>query len=464
MRLRRGGIPWCGEGEEISLSQLHRNLSTDNPGVRARIDAHLLGPILDRDDTFHYHNLPDLTRFFRKAITTGIWNDNMVSCIMQSTFVNQKKNKVYTGPNRLIERAALVNTLHGLLLGLYPYNTKHMTWDHRVKIVKCVREAMLQKDFVQTNYCLIQLSVSEYLNNVISDFCPVEEELLERTNQLRFSINQQCEQFRVMAACVILDEAPIWAKLNSIAESCFLPIVRLLKSNQKKMVKSCTSLNKNVQNFQTVMQFPRIILSSSPMAQLSLLFSYMSFEELQSIESIIGCINISMLPKDVVDKHLKLLEETSACTIYQKSKSHLHVCFPCAMRYKSKLDAQKFAYNCKSDKVQCSTCSAESICVNMIGRVLTVKNVSYYLCTGCLKLCVWKDGLDLCSVCKPCTNQKMDICIACSKRTYEIFRKVIDIDCLQIMDIPLCFKHSKNFSQCYNMVFDMDTFMKQLRA
>lgn len=464
MRLRRGGIPWCGEGEEISLSQLHRNLSTDNPGVRARIDSHLLGPVLDRNDTFHYHNLPDLTRFFRNAITTGTWNDNMVSCIMQSTFVNQKKNKVCTGPNRLTERTALINTLHGLLLGLYPYNTKHMTWDHRAKIVKSLREAMLQKDFVQKNYCLIQLSVSEYLNNVIPDFCPVEEQLLERSNQLRFSINQQCEQFRVMSASIILDESPFWTKLNNLAESCFSPIVRLLKTHQKKLVKSCTTSCKNFQKFDTIMQFPRIMLSSTPMAQLSLLYSYMSFEELQSIESIMGCINISMLPKDVVEKHTKLLENTGGCSIYQKSKSHLHVCFPCAMRYKSKLDAQKFAYNCKSEMVQCSTCSAESICVNMIGRVLTVKGVSYYLCTGCLKLCTWKDCIDLCSACKPSTSQKMDVCIACTKRTYEIFRQVIDIDCLQIVDIPLCFKHSKNFAQCHNMVFDMYTFMKQLQT
>jgi len=185
---------------------LHGLLKTDCGAARARIDAHLLACwvsakspdpwlVLARSDTFHYHNLPDLSPYLRQALSSGDWSSNVVCSFMAVYCLQLKKQKRVFQSTALGERAALSNILHCLLLGLCPYNTSCMDFRQRVLITGELREVLVsdrQLEFILENDSLIQFAVVEYLANVLPDFLPVEDALLVRGVQSRFSVNQVC--------------------------------------------------------------------------------------------------------------------------------------------------------------------------------------------------------------------------------------------------------------------------------
>ena len=462
----------------------------DQSAARATIDAHLLACyvsrsnpdpmlVLPRDLTYHYYNLPDLTHYMRAGLVTGEWSSNLVRSFMAVYCLQLKKIKRSYTSTKLVERSALINLLHGLMLGLYPYNTRHGTFQYRVFVAGSLRSIATGEGalgFIESHEYLFQFAMIEYMANVVPDFCPVEELFLLRDAQYRFNVNQVCETFRVSALPIVEGGGcNAWSEINDLAASLLHALYRQLKvSNLKICRRQCTQrVNLSLVNelskdslFSTVMDMPYMPVTSLNMiSQIKLLCPDLSFRQLQAIEYFWEIVMISMLPSNVISMQRALLEERGSCELLQKSMQCIYVCLPCALRTKGSVLNQKFAFDCIQQKMHCAACSRMVAPIQLMGRVLSVKNVSYYLCCGCLRPTVWQGDLTVCDACRKgeppqCTST----CVACKRKAVEVIHKVLDLNSLRITYTPLCFAHAKSSILTHSTVYDLDSLMVELSA
>jgi len=430
--------------------------------------------VLQAQDTYHYHNLPDLTRYLRQALSDGDWSTNIVCAFMAVYCLQLKKQKRVFEQTKLMERAALVNLLHGLLLGLYPYNTRHLPFDCRVRIAGELRQVLVggaPLQFLLDNEALIQFAVVEYMSNVVSDFCPVEESMLVRGPQSRFSINQACENFRAQLSAADLQD--LWPSLNAVAATNLPALYRQLKISNLKLGKRHTSqrMSPHIMStlsqdgfFENILRMPSMPVTSTNMiAQIKLMCPDMEFLELQTVEYFWENVFMSNLPRQMVEVHRDLLAMHGACETYQRAVQLMHVCLPCALKSKASVLKQKFAYNCNERHVQCATCSKVVVPIHMLGRALTIRDSTYYLCGGCLQPTLWRGSIFKCANCEPHPEpQNMAQCVACSKKAIETIHKVIDLDALRITYTPLCFQHAKACVLSQSTVYDTQSLMREL--
>ena len=458
--------------------------------ARATIDAHLLACYVSRSNpdpllvlpralTYHYHNLPNLTYYMRLGLVSGDWGSDIVRSFMAVYCLQVKKIKRSYATTSLVERTAMVNLLHGFLMGLYPYNTRHGTFEYRVFVAGSLHSISTGDsvlDFIEGHESLFQFAMIEYLSNVVPDFCPVEEGFLLRDAQYRFNVNQVCENCRSSALPIVQQGgADVWSRLNELAGSMLHALYRQLKVSNLKLNRRQDTQRVNLslvmeisENglFDKIMGMPYMPVTSPNMInQIKLLCPDLSFRQLQAVEYFWEIMMISVLPKNVLDMQLGVLEKFGSCELLQRSMQCVHVCLPCALKTKGTVLSQKFAYDSIHDRMHCAACSKIVAPINLLGRVLSVKNVSYYLCCGCLQPVVWRGDLTVCGGCKKHEPQKCtSTCVACKRKAVEVIHKVLDLDSLQITYTPLCYTHSKSSVLSHSTVYDLKSLMTELEA
>ena len=472
-----GGVPWSeGESKPTTITkhvaELHEALSSDRASVRTQIDAHLLAfyvdgknpnpmLVLKNEDVYHYTALPDLMRYMRDSIANNDWTQTAVAVLMAPFCLQIKRqmNKQTPAKSTRSERVAIINLLHGLLLGLYPYNLKHMTFDHRVKIAGEMHRVMTsdsarQTRFIVDNEPLLLFAMIEYLSNVIPDFCPVEERLLIRSIQCRYSLNQICETFRASCMDVILKPGRMqWAAINDLATAQLPVLLRQLKINNQKFCRRpyvCPRIPQSVWStltecYDTLMGM-RHVAGCNMIAQIKIINPDLSFDELQAVEYFWNNVFTSVLPGNIIMQQMEALDRVGSCSVHQASFMRIHVCLLCALKTKTSILSQKFAFNCTSSTLQCATCSRVATPVHMLGRVLRVKSHSYYLCTSCLKPALWEAGSSF-HTCKNCIQQQqpqnMATCAICDHKAVDAAANILHIETLKMVRVPLCSLHAR---------------------
>lgn len=121
-------------------------------------------------------------------------------------------------------------------------------------------------------------------------------------------------------------------------------------------------------------------------------------EILQGADLLQRHISIHPLPRQVVDlqrESLWILH--SACSRRVHAASHIYFCIACAMAGKGL--HVKMRMHSVTGELFCMACPSAGtiVTVNMIGVILKVCSVAYYLCPCCTVLRTWRgDGYDLC--------------------------------------------------------------------
>lgn len=461
------------------------NLKKDDGRFRLQIDSYLIASwvnpiqinphlVLNLNDTYHYHNLPDLTMYLRVALSKNNWNESLIAGYLSVFCLQIKKHKRTISNSKPHEQAAIVNMMHGTLLGLYPYNVRHLTFEQRVHIAGELRRVLTSDNiqaFLNDNENLIQLCIIEYLVNVICDFCPVEEQIFFKHTQARFSINQIYENFRSNITSM---QTICFYELNNMASIQLTTVFRQLKSNITKLsrkqhvIRIPAQIMQTLSNhsiFEKIMQLPKICyVENNWIAQIKTFCPYMSFDELQSVEFIWTNVHVTNLPQILVDAQRQHLRKYGSCTILTQRLQHMAVCLPCALKSKNDILKQQFAFNCVTSKLQCATCSQNAYMVNMMGRALCIRNKVYYMCAGCLQFTTWHG--QSCFQCDQCTIEAKPepcvTCIACKRKSLEVIHKVLDVDNLVIIDTPLCYQHAKPSIMSKNTIYDIKMLSEEL--
>lgn len=393
-----------------------------------------------------------------------------------SVFVLQvKKHKKIFNMSNLCQRTALINILHGLLLGLYPFNLKPVKFENKVRIVAEINKLFMQNspiEFILNHESLISIAMIEYLSNVLPDFWIVEHAILIKTQHSRLNINQICESFRGTVENYY-DNKNFWTQLNSTAQNMLPALHRQLKLNNNKILKKnfnyriSSKILKHINDnniCEKIMNLP--VLNKNCMnvvSQIKILCPDFCFDDLQSVEAFWTNVRVFPASQILFEQQQKILANYNHCDIFKKSLSSFHVCFQCALKPNSCAFQQKFAYNCIENKLLCTACSKEAIQVNLVGKILCIAENSFFLCNSCLEVTKW-DGLHY--NCLQCRQKNMHVkamisCYFCHKKTYEITHKVINVENLSIEYIPLCFLHTKTYITSSSTVYDLHSLKKE---
>lgn len=489
VRLKHGGLLCGGEGcfspSKERLQWLQLNLAS-NIDLQHEINRYLIASyvnfhnpptyaVLNITDTFHYFNLPNLFSFLQKSLANGNWNTNIISSFMAVFVLQIKKNKRVFNTSNLCQRTALINILHGLLLGLYPFNLKTVKFANKVKIVGAINKLFMCNSpiqFILNHESLISVAMIEYLSNVLADFWTVEHAILIKTQHSRLNINQICESFRVNVE-TFYDNENFWTQLNTSAQNLLPALHRQLKLNNNKIMKKNfnyripSKILKHINDQDlctTILNLPVLNKNCiNVVSQIKIMCPEFGFDDLQSVEAFWTHIRVFPSSKILFEQQKEVLEKYNYCDIFKHSLSSFHICVQCALKPNSCAFQQKFAYNCMDKKLMCTSCSREAVNVNLVGKVLCIADNSFFLCKSCLAVMKW-DGVHYnCQACRPKNlhTKNMMTCFFCHKKTYEITHKVINTETLSIEYIPLCFLHTKTYITSSSTVYDLHSLKKE---
>lgn len=466
--------------------------------MRPLIDAHLLASaadpaspsplrILRPADAFHYHNLPNLVPFLRRYLVSQAWEEDLLGSLMSPfcLHINRSLRPHEPVPSTPATETTALNLLHGLLLGLYPYNVRQPGYDTRVRVVRWVRAAMCapsRADCLRAHESLLGLAAVEYLANVVCDFCPVEEALLVRTQASRFTLNNMCDGFRSELITLVDEEqrkghgddgdAAFFSELEKRAAVVLAAVQRQLKLCNHRPCKRAAprALTRRIPPalLGAILDAPVLGVGcgANSAAQIKLMCPGFEYADIQAMEFVWSNLAMHMLPASIHQRQSEALERHGSCEQLQGALITIHICVACAMSHKGCVLQHRCSYKCDMDTLHCTTCKGPMQSVRLLGRVLRVRQASYCLCPTCLRPVRW-DQIPLpntCARCTPPAEIAPRCCSVCDSRNIATVREVVDCERLEFVRVPLCHRHAKRcMTSRTSAVYDIRGLEEEMR-
>lgn len=428
-------------------------------------------------------NLPDLVYILRQRLVRGSWLNSLQETVCRYTIPGMQKSRWVTrqrkppvshsnaktlggAPGRSNQRnianvaqnmddtvldetdaslsSVYINTLFGLLLGLYPKCSKRPGFTMRVRIVRAVRALLsssvkVQTSFILKHVSLVRLSMVEYFANIIDLYCPVEYQLLQRHVDVDAYVNlcrSSCDLFRVNNLSEGIQQQkhnePLdWTMLDQLAYKMTDKIIRSTRVDTKlvnyvavhhksikKLVGSDVYKNsESCDQFLTLVKqcavacwhddysylYERMIDEANSKMASSVTSTAM--DQNIVISDVHSIVRIHMLPANFVRLQVETLRE-----LYKHDKVQLlvlskkRICLHCLLRIAPKqfVLEEKINGNIRmhldTDKVFCNRCMSDKhiIDIDLIGRLLRINQQYLYLCVECGAMHEWQaDGCDL---------------------------------------------------------------------
>lgn len=458
------------------VDSLHGKLKLD-PTIRREIDRYLFAfgsdfsrpvswMVLQIEDTFCYENLPDIMRLFRISFQASCPDPNIQKIFNLFLFGKRYKRCSSNTASTAQVMSATINILHGLMLGLYPFNVRHMSFEHRVKIVWTLRNLMCAKQehrirFIESHSFLFTLALIEYFVNVIPEFSPVEWNLMNITTLQVSNCNSICDDFRNHIECLILPEIS-WDKCEAHAKQCVSSVVKYFRQGKyfQQSIWRKQVLMDTVKYIPLALQSH--VLSHPQPGQIAAMLKHnytdMSYTEAEAVEEIWNTVFIRNLPYRILEDQMKVLEKYgSVCQLLERRMLTKYMCLRCAL-LKSDILTANVRYDCRNDTVVCDTCKHETIRINVLGRVLYVRNNVYVMCPLCLQLKLWNSEC----VCQHRhKNKKVEGCFVCFSKNVVNKKHIVDYWNLDLKEICFCLRHSSSLVLSPSSVFDMTELKRQ---
>ena len=280
------------------IDELHLRLKHDY-NTRWEIDCFLLAlyhdpvrprhwMVLDITDTYHYHNLPDIIFLIRNTLI-GLcctpWLQRLFNVFLCG---KRYRRLISTSTSSCQLTAAVINTLHGLLLGLYPFNERRSDLDKRVCLAGKMHVLLTSGNhvrFITDHPNLICLGLIEYILNVVHDFCPVEWSLLSISTGTRSQCLATIETFRESHVNPAAEQSNFWEQLEPAAASMVCCLVKFFKDTALYQHKPRGTLSTGmVVHLQLAPTTRMIHNSSSIFGQLRCALPEIQFDESEALE------------------------------------------------------------------------------------------------------------------------------------------------------------------------------------
>ena len=426
-------------------------------------------------------NLPDIVYILRQRLIRGSWANSMQETVCRYTIPGMQKSRwvtrqrkppaaqTSTQMNRFTTgtgsskaenstgssfddtdaslTAVYINTMLGLLLGLYPKCSKRPGFTMRVRIVRAVRALLTSPTHIQTAFILrhvslVRLALVEYFANVLDLYCPVEYQLLQNHVDVDAYVNlcrSSCDLFRVNNLSEGMQthqhNDPLdWDKLDQLAYKMTDKIIRSTRVETKlvnyvsvhhKSIKKMVSSNvyKQRASCDEFLSLVKGCAVASWHDDHSYLYQRMLVEATNSnntdglglmdssldlnmvVSDVHSLLHTSMLPANFIRAQvetLRKLYEFDTVPLLVVSKKR--ICLQCLLRIAPKqfvLEEKingNVRMNLETDEVFCNRCmsNAHIINIDLIGRLLRINQQYLYICLECGGVHDWKaDGCDL---------------------------------------------------------------------
>jgi hypothetical protein len=426
-------------------------------------------------------NLPDLVYILRQRLIRGSWANSLQETVCRYTIPGMQKSRWVTrqrkSPAAQYKQTAsesskfksnkgaagarsfddttnddtdgslsgvYINTMLGLLLGLYPRCSKRPGFTMRIRIVRAVRALLtssvkIQTDFIVRHVSLVRLSMVEYFANVLELYCPVEYKLLQRHVDVDAYVNlcrSSCDLFRVNNLSEGVQQQqhnkPLdWGMLDQLAYKMTDKIIRSTRvetklvnyvgvhhKSIKKLVTSDLYKNReSCDQFLSLVKgcavacwhddhsylYQRMLAQADSDVSNRLVTTALDLNLV--ISDVHSVIRIYMLPANFIRAQIETLRK-----LYEHDRVKLlvlskkRICLQCILRIAPKqfVLEEKINGNIRmhldTDKVFCNRCMSDAhiIDIDLIGRLLRINQQYLYLCVECGAMHEWKaDGCDL---------------------------------------------------------------------
>lgn len=498
---------FCPQNKALDkrIRDLHTRLMQGQPGVQTQIDRYLylvymLRNGLQENDslkkvplsffvTHHtltpqYGTLPDLTRIIRSGIFTQNWKLSTFHILLQNSIPCLKKSRlfhtVFQSENPGTDVVACVNMLHGTLLGLYPDNTKYPTFNVRTEIVGQLHGIMTsplrkQQDFLHRNINIVRLSFMEYFVNVCTDFLPAEYEYFSKIRGMQEYFNickSTCDNFRQETLQLSHFKQTDWPTLNAKAlvlidrctRTCKLKIYKpdaniqvLLLGNQELDKRVSLKMSSVLRD----MKPPDIAVALNT----HICYGNISFQVLNNairsdsrlcniIQQVHQNIQCFPLPTNLMKLQIQqLFQLSSHCLHHIDNVSKMYVCLHCTNKPKADPLKKELRMCMQTCEFTCSNCKNGNtvLPINMLGRLLLIKNSFYYLCPFCTRVHQWNGtGMEFTRPHEDCVldfvstrrNKKVKVdCVRCQRNSNGQPLVLFDRNQERMITAYLCSRH-----------------------
>ena len=447
--------------------------------MRGQLDCYLLAidynrknppqwMVLDYADTFHYWNLPDIVRVVRQTLI-GLCPCQYIQKLFNMFLCGKRYRRLISTNDMGCQlSAAMVNILHGLVLGLYPFNERRLDLEKRAWLAGRMRELLASNQHVQfitSHPQLMCLALIEYIVNVVDDFCPVEWGLIGVTPSGKSQCLSACEMFREAVVAVAINvrvsSDVFWAKLESESAAVVNSLVKFFKSatfyqHHPRLI----SLHA-VEHLDMAISSNVIHNSASLFGQLKAAYPSITYREAESMEEIWTTVYMRRLPAYTTMKQMATLNKAVVCEFRERELYTFPICLACCLK---RVDVLKgmFRYDCVSCDLVCNECMTPKnvVHVNLLGRVLYVRDRVVVLCDQCLKPRYW----DQVCGCESVDVAAVSCCFMCDNHNVFASKDIVDLSRLQMKTVCFCYKHALSCVLSENTVYDMKNLQNDMRG
>jgi hypothetical protein len=457
------------------IEYLHSRLK-DDYSARGLLDCHLLAlyhnerapphwMILDFSDTFHYFNLPDLMFVIRNTLM-GLCPSLCIQKLFNMFLCGKRYRRLLHTNNDMCQlTAAMVNTLHGLLLGLYPFNERRMDLQKRAWLAGVVHAVLTEGrhcDFINKHQYLMCLSLMEYIVNAVEDFCPVEWVLLGISTSAKSQCLASFEAFREVTVTLAVGSVDFWSKIETEAQTLVSVLVKFFKGASLYQHRPKSVLSSSHMKHLSLAMNTRIVQNSSSIfGQLRAAIPSIDFHAAESLEEIWTTVFIRCLPAHTTMRQISALERIGGMCWFLEQQLHTFpLCLLCALTRRTDVLKSLFRHDCVGGGLVCNECMnpIHVVNVNLLGRVLYVREKAIVLCDQCLRPKCWET---LCS-CEALDTGSTAGCCVCQNSNVFSSKEVIDMETIRMRSVGFCYKHSLSCVVSDATVYDFKTLEKEL--
>lgn len=455
------------------IDALHQRLKHEY-NTRWEIDCFLLAlhhdrarprwwMVLDICDTYHYHNLPDIAFLVRDTLMglcCAAWLQRLFNI-----FICGKRYKRLIGTSDTCCQltAAVINTLHGLLLGLYPFNERRSDLGTRVHIAGQIHTVLVggrHLQFINDHPQLLCLSLMEYILNAVHDFCPVEWALLSISTGTRSQCLATIEAFREAH----VDPKPAtWEQLELAATPVVSSLVKFFKDAALYQHKPRPVVTQATAGHLPLALSTRMIHNSSSIfGQLKCALPDIDFAQSEALEQIWTSVYMRQLPAHTTMAQMRALDSLGKmCHLVEKELHHLPLCLTCALTRRSDVMKSLFRHDTITGRLVCNECLNHQavVHINLLGRILYVRDKAVVLCDRCLRPRHWEARC----VCEEEEAAKPEGCCVCAAANVTTHKEIVDIRRFRMKTVHFCYKHTLSCVLNPATVYDVGALERELQ-
>lgn len=478
---------FCAEDDRLDaeLRHLHGRLKKGDGDAQVLIDGRLMACWLasNRPElyrrlpraalvmhpalSYHHGNLPDIGRFVVHSLIHKDWKSNIIVNVICNSMPCLKRNRVIFMPEPSFadpQATILVNILHGLLMGLYPNTAKRPSFWCRVRVAGELRRVMtsglkVQARFLYANLNLLKLAMMEYVWFMCSRYLVTEREAVSHVCGMGMFMEVCPNMADIFRQDYLQGTGWAWSELDASAALIVDKCVRTCKfrMGRSSAMKAGNAKWRRVADDQN--RLFRVALEMHVPSYSGILWSLyshrypdLSLDDFNLVEHIQGRCCVYPLPSNLAAAQCQVLLSLYGSDFCQLDNvMKVHVCMRCCNKGLNEALGSKLRLCMRTGELFCANCASGGavISINMLGKVLVVHGVSYFLCPVCGRCRRWNftgtefTCLDCCHAgCRPAQKPPAKRCVRCSKTTNLERMAVISSTFGVNLHVYVCSKHS----------------------